>query len=307
MFCLKSKLSVNYNFCYFYFTQLIHKLLIASWNVNSIRSRLSQVINWLEDEQLDVLCLQETKVSDKDFPYETFEKKGYDVKFFGQKSYNGVAIISKYEIKDIRSGFAGEINQSKVSEELSSQKRIISGLINGIRIINVYVPNGSSLNSEKFIYKVNWLRMFNEYLDKQSGRGEPTCLLGDFNIAINDNDIHSPDKFTGSIMASELERQMLREVLGTRFIDSFRIFEKNSGHWSWWDYRNNSFELNKGWRIDHIYISNNLLSNLKSSVIERSQRENNQPSDHAPVMINLDFHENLIDFEEEVDEDIFNL
>ena len=281
-------------------------MLIASWNVNSIRSRLSQVIKWLEDEQPEVLCLQETKVPDEDFPIKTFENIGYSVKFYGQKSYNGVAIISKDKIADIRYGFAGELNQLEISEELHFQKRIISGLINGIRIINVYVPNGSSLNSEKFKYKVNWLAMLNDYLIKQQHRGEPTCLLGDFNIALNDNDIHTPDKFTGCIMASEIERKMLRKALGSRFKDSFRVFEKLSGHWSWWDYRNNSFELNKGWRIDHIYISNNLLSNLKSSVIERCQRENNQPSDHAPVMINLDFQENLIEFEDN-DVDIFNL
>ena len=281
-------------------------MLIASWNVNSIRSRLSQVIKWLEDEQPDVLCLQETKVPDEDFPIKIFENIGYGVKFYGQKSYNGVAIVSKDKITDIRYGFASELNQLEISEEIHFQKRIISGLINGIRVINVYVPNGSSLNSEKFNYKLNWLAILNEYLIKQSNRGEPTCLLGDFNIALNDNDIYSPDKFSGGIMASEIERKMLRKALGSRFKDSFRIFEKLSGHWSWWDYRNNSFELNKGWRIDHIYISKNLLSNLKSSVIERNQRENNQPSDHAPVMINLDFQENLIDFEDD-DDDIFNL
>ena len=281
-------------------------MLIASWNVNSIRSRLPQVIKWLEDEQPEVLCLQETKVSDKEFPYKTFENIGYSVKFNGQKSYNGVAILSKNKISDTRYGFAGELNQSKISEELHLQKRIISGLIDGTRIINVYVPNGSSLNSEKFNYKIDWLEMLNKYLIEQSRRGEPTCLLGDFNIALNDNDIHDPNKFKGSLMASEIERQVLRKTLGKRFIDSFRVFEKLSGHWSWWDYRNNSYELNKGWRIDHIYISNNLLSYLKSSVIERSQRENNQPSDHAPIMINLDFEENLTDFNDD-DDDIFNL
>ena len=281
-------------------------MLIASWNVNSIRSRLSQVIKWLEDVQPEVLCLQETKVTDKDFPNETFDKIGYSVQYYGQKSYNGVAIISKNKLSDIRYGFAGELNQLKISEELNFQKRIISGLTNGIRIINVYVPNGSSINSEKFKYKINWLTMLNEYLIKQSKRGEPTCLLGDFNIALNDNDIYAPDKFAGGIMASEIERQVLRKTLGKRFIDSFRVFEKLSGHWSWWDYRNNSYELNKGWRIDHIYISNNLLSYLKSSVIERSQRENNQPSDHAPIMINLDFEENLTEFNDD-DDDIFNL
>ena len=185
-------------------------MLVASWNVNSIRSRLSQVVKWLEDEQPELLCLQETKVSDTEFPHESFENIGYSVNFYGQKSYNGVAIISKDKIKDIRYGFTGELDPIEIAEELNFQKRIISGLINGIRVINVYVPNGSSLNSEKYTYKLNWLAMLKQYLLKQSKRGEPTCLLGDFNIALNDNDIYAPDKFKESIMASEIERKMLR-------------------------------------------------------------------------------------------------
>ena len=281
-------------------------MLIASWNVNSIRSRLSNVLSWIEEKEPDILCLQETKVIDEDFPVEVFIKLGYKVKFYGQKSYNGVAIISKKNISDIRYGFIGELKKSDVSEELIEQKRIISAYIDGIRIINVYVPNGSSLNSEKYEYKINWLKKLREYLNIQEARNEPTCILGDFNIALKDIDIHNPDKYCGSIMASETERHNLKMALNERFIDSFRVFEKLSGHWSWWDYRNNSFELNKGWRIDHIYISNNLLSSLKSSVIERSQRENKQPSDHAPIMINLDFKENLTEFDDD-DDDIFNL
>jgi len=281
-------------------------LLIASWNVNSIRTRLSNVLSWIEEKQPDILCLQETKVIDEDFPVEVFIKLGYKVKFYGQKSYNGVAIISKKNISDIRYGFIGELKKSEVSEELIEQKRIISAYIDGIRIINVYVPNGSSLNSEKYEYKINWLRKLREYLNIQEARNEPTCILGDFNIALKDIDIHNPDKYCGSIMASETERHNLKMALNERFIDSFRVFEKSSGHWSWWDYRNNSFELNRGWRIDHIYISNNLLSNLKSSVIDRNQRANIQPSDHAPVMINLDFNKNFVEFEEE-ENDIFNL
>ncbi len=281
-------------------------MLIASWNVNSIRTRLSQVLNWIEEKQPDILCLQETKVIDEDFPVKVFIKLGYKVKFYGQKSYNGVAIVSKKNISDIRYGFAGELKNSDISEELIEQKRIMSAYIEGIRIINVYVPNGSSLNSEKYKYKINWLKKLREYIAMQGKRHEPTCILGDFNIALNDNDIHDPDKYCGGIMASEIERNNLKMALNEKFIDSFRVFEKLSGHWSWWDYRNNSFELNRGWRIDHIYITNNLLSNLKSSVIERNQRANIQPSDHAPVMINLDFNKNFVEFEEE-ENDIFDL
>ncbi len=281
-------------------------MLIASWNVNSIRSRLSQVINWLEDVQPEVLCVQETKVIDNDFPTESFHKIGYNVKFLGQKSYNGVAIISKRILTDIRLGFAGELNESDILREFIDQKRVMSALIDGIRIINVYVPNGSSIKSDKFKYKIQWLDLLHQYLMKQNDRGEPTCLVGDFNIALNDIDIHDPEKYNESIMASEIERQSLKKVLGKRFIDSFRVFEKFSGHWSWWDYRNNAYELNKGWRIDHIYVTNNLLSNLKSSVIEGNQRGNIQPSDHAPVMIDLNLEGNLNEFEDD-DEDIFNL
>tara|TARA_B100000212_G_scaffold341780_1_gene326037 strand:- start:881 stop:1726 length:846 start_codon:yes stop_codon:yes gene_type:complete len=281
-------------------------LLIASWNVNSIRSRLSQVINWLEDKKPDVLCLQETKVPDKDFPKEIFKSLGYNIEIYGQKSYNGVAILSKFDITDVRKGFEGELNETDLKEDLIDQKRIISAIINGVRIINVYVPNGSSINSDKFEYKINWLKKLKEYLTYQEVREESTCLLGDFNIALNDNDIYSPERYCGSIMASEIERENLKIILGSRLIDSFRVFEKFSGHWSWWDYRNNAFELNKGWRIDHIYISNNLLSNLKSSVIESTQRANIQPSDHAPVMVDLNLQEDFNEFNDE-DDDIFNL
>ena len=281
-------------------------MLIASWNVNSIRSRREILLSWLLKNDIDVICIQETKVQDQLFPTEIFQENGYEVIFHGQKSYNGVAIASKFPIEEPKKGFSSLIEIDDCNKDIDEQKRIISAVINGVKIINVYVPNGSSLNSEKFKYKINWLNSLASLLDQQERNGELVCLLGDFNIAPSNKDIHNPKKFEGSLMASEIERNVLNKVLKERFIDAFRIFEKNTGHWSWWDYRNNSFELNKGWRIDHIYLSKNLLSNLKSSVIERSQRENNQPSDHAPVMINLDFQENLIEFEDD-DDDIFNL
>ena len=282
-------------------------MLIASWNVNSIRTRIHQVINWLEYRKPDVLCLQETKVTDKDFPFKPFEKLGYQVKVYGQKSYNGVAIISKLDFDDYKNGFEGEIEKCDELSLFDEQKRIISASINGIRIINVYVPNGSSLNSDKFIYKLDWLNQLKKYLINQGKRSEYTCLMGDFNIALSSEDIYDPYKFEGNIMASKLERESLNNILKDKFIDSFRVFEERSGYWSWWDYRNNAFALNKGWRIDHIYISKNLLPMLKSSVIDRSQRENEQPSDHAPVMINLDFQEPFENLQEEEEEDLFDL
>ena len=268
--------------------------------------RLNQVILWLENKNPDVLCLQETKVLDDDFPFEPFEKLGYIVKVFGQKSYNGVAIISKFDFVDLKYGFCGELAQCDSAKQFDDQKRVISALINGVRIINVYVPNGSSLSSDKFEYKLSWLKQLKIYLEQPLKRDEKICLLGDFNIAPSSNDIHDQEIFEGGIMASEKERFYLEEIIKGKFIDSFRIFEKNSGYWSWWDYRNNAFELNKGWRIDHIYISNNLLSNIKSSVIEKDQRELDQPSDHAPVMIELDFQEQFSDIVDD-DDDLFEL
>ena len=277
-------------------------MLIATWNVNSIRTRLSQIIDWINNVKPDVLCLQETKVMDNDFPLEPFEKLGYSVEVYGQKSYNGVAIISKTKAENIKKGFYGCTNFGQNIENFLGQKRLISADINGIRIINVYVPNGSSLGSDKFEYKINWLNCLASFLDEQEKKEELICLMGDFNIAPSQLDIHDAKKYEGGIMASEIERTALSNVLKERLVDSFRIFEKNTGHCSWWDYRNNAFELNKGWRIDHIYISKELTSRLKSCVIDSIPRANLRPSDHAPVMINLDLNDINVDFLEDEDD-----
>ena len=277
-------------------------MLIASWNVNSIRTRLPQIIDWINNVNPDVLCFQETKVTDDVFPAKTFEELGYLVEVYGQKSYNGVAIISKIKAENIKKGFK---NYSYFDESIATsfdQRRLISGEINGIQVINVYVPNGSSLGSEKFEYKIKWLNCLGSFLDEQVQKGKLICLLGDFNIAPTDLDIHDPQKYQGELMASEIERNTLKNVLKVNLIDSFRIFEKNSGHWSWWDYRNNSYELNKGWRIDHIYISKELKARLKSCVIDRVPRESIRPSDHAPIMINLDMNDLNLDYFEDEDD-----
>ena len=281
-------------------------MLIATWNVNSVRTRLSQITNWIKNVNPDILCLQETKVIDDSFPITPFEKLGYEVIKYGQKSYNGVAIISKLKIENVKKGFTHDCDKKNISEEFNEQKRLISADINGLKIINVYVPNGSSINSDKFNYKIKWLNHLSSFLDEQVKDDDLVCFLGDFNIAPSEIDIHSPQKYEGGIMASKMEREALNNVLKGRFIDSFRIFENNTGHWSWWDYRNNAYELNKGWRIDHIYISKNLSSKLKSCVIERNQRENLQPSDHAPVMINLEIDSQNEDLLDE-DVDIFEI
>ncbi len=281
-------------------------MLIATWNVNSVRTRLSQIINWINQVNPDILCLQETKVIDNDFPIKPFEELGYEVIAFGQKSYNGVAIISKITPENVNKGFSSYLKNQNDVNKFEDQKRLITADINGVKIINVYVPNGSALNSEKFDYKINWLNCLSSFLDKQEKKGGSICLLGDFNIAPSNKDIHDPQRYEGGIMASEIERNALNNVLKERLIDSFRVYEKNTGHWSWWDYRNNGYELNKGWRIDHIYISKALRSKLKSCVIDSNPRGNVQPSDHAPVMINLDLdNPNEAYFDEE--EDFFEI
>ena len=281
-------------------------MLIATWNVNSVRTRLPQIINWINQVNPDVICLQETKVINDDFPIQPFEELGYQVIISGQKSYNGVAIISKIQIENIQKGFGDNVEDQNVFKKFIDQKRLISADINGIKIINVYVPNGSSLNSEKFEYKINWLNYLALLLDQQEKKGNLVCLLGDFNIAPSNKDIYDPLKFEGGIMASEIERNALNNVLKGRFIDAFRIFEKNTGHWSWWDYRNNAYELNKGWRIDHIYLSKTLTPRLKSCVIDSHPRGNLQPSDHAPVMINIDLN-NLNEYYIDEEEDFFEI
>ena len=272
-------------------------MLIATWNVNSIRTRLSQIIDWINHVNPDILCLQETKVTDDSFPVEAFEILGYSVEVYGQKSYNGVAIISKIKGENIKKGFYGFKESNLNIETFKAQKRLITADIQGVKIVNVYVPNGSSIESDKFEYKINWLNCLASFLDEQIKEGQLICLMGDFNIAPSNLDIHDPQKYEGGIMASETEREALKNVLKEKLIDAFRIFEKNTGHWSWWDYRNNSYELNKGWRIDHIYISKELSSKLKSCVIDSLPRANFRPSDHAPVMINLNF--------DDINEDLF--
>jgi len=264
-------------------------VLIATWNVNSIRTRLNQVKEWLDEIKPDLLCLQETKVDDPFFPKEAFEKDGYQVHFYGQKSYNGVALISPHHLEDIRVGFQGELNEDEEIRNLSEQKRIISALIEGVRVVNVYVPNGSSLNSEKYLYKIKWLKCLNKYLIEQEKRNEPLCILGDFNIAPTSKDLHDPDRLTGGIMASKAERKELENVLGDRLEDVFRVFETDSNHWSWWDYRTSAWERDKGWRIDHIYLSQELLRNARSCIIHKKVRGNIQPSDHAPVVVDLNW------------------
>ena len=262
---------------------------IATWNVNSVRTRLDQVLAWLEQEQPDLLCLQETKVDDPLFPLEAFETAGWRVSIHGQKAYNGVALVSREPLEDVRCGFVGELPDDAEAQQLGEQKRVISALLDGVRVLNLYVPNRSSLKSDKYPYKLAWLACLRRYLAAQAERGEPLCMVGDFNIAPEARDIHDPERLSGGIMASAAEREALSAVLNGRLQDVFRVFEPDAGHWSWWDYRTGAWDRDRGWRIDHIYLCDELLGLARSCVIHKQVRGNDQPSDHAPVSVDLDW------------------
>ena len=262
---------------------------IASWNVNSVRTRLDQVLEWLEQEQPDLLCLQETKVDDPLFPVEAFTKAGWHANVHGQKSYNGVALISRTPLNDVRCGLIGELPDDADAKRLGEQKRVISGLLDGVRVLNLYVPNGSNLKSDKYTYKLNWLACLKRYMEAPRQRDEPLCMVGDFNIAPEARDIHDPERLTGGIMASDAERAALKDVLGEQLQDIFRLFEPDAGHWTWWDYRTGAWARDRGWRIDHIYLSEELSGLARSCRIHKQIRGNQQPSDHAPISVDLNW------------------
>jgi exodeoxyribonuclease-3 len=258
---------------------------IATWNVNSIRTRLGHVQQWLQKNPVDVLCLQETKVIDEQFPHDSFP--GYNCAIAGQKSYNGVAILSKNVPTSISIGFTPVLGWEQVGD-LDEQKRLIHTQINGVEVINIYVPNGQSVGSEKYEYKMRWLNMLNQYLRHFSSLNLPVCICGDWNIAPEDMDIYDPENKAEHIMASAPERQAFKRFLDLNFQDSFRLFSQEAGQFTWWDYRAGSFRRNHGWRIDHILLSSSLCSRAKNCWIDREPRSWEQPSDHTPLVLELE-------------------
>ncbi len=256
---------------------------IATWNVNSIRTRLEHVVNWLTENPVDVLCLQETKVVDADFPRSPFEQLGYHLYTSGQKAYNGVALISREPLEEVSSGFTSIL--ANIEPNWDEQKRVITGVINGIRIVNLYVPNGAAVGSEKYQYKLEWLKVLLEYLQELLLSQPAICVCGDFNIALEPKDIHEGVSQENHIMASEPERQALRDILALGFADAFRKFTTEGGHYSWWDYRAVAFVRNRGWRIDHHYLTAPLYERAVSCTIDIAPRKLPQPSDHTPVIV----------------------
>lgn len=260
---------------------------IATWNVNSIRTRLDHVVNWLQETQVDVLCLQETKVVDENFPSLPFNELGYHVAMFGQKSYNGVALLSRSPLDTINRGFSSLLGN--IAIDLDEQKRVITGSLDGIRIVNLYVPNGSAVGSDKYAYKLRWLEVLRQFL-KELLQQQPDRLLvcGDFNVALEDIDIHNPAGREKMVMATDLERQAVRQaILDLGLTDVFRKFNSEAGQFSWWDYRAAAFRRNLGWRIDHIYVTPDLYEQAIGCTIDVAPRQLTQPSDHAPVIVEL--------------------
>jgi exodeoxyribonuclease-3 len=252
---------------------------IATWNVNSLKVRLPHLLLWLADNPVDVLCLQETKLTDDKFPVAAIEAAGYQVAFSGQKTYNGVAILSKLPLTDIVR------NNPRYDDP---QQRILAATIDGVRIVCAYVPNGQAVGTDKYDYKLGWLAALHDWLADEAARHPQLAVLGDYNIAPDDRDVHDPVAWAGQVLVSAPERAALTRLLELGLRDAFRLFEQADKSFSWWDYRQLGFRLNKGLRIDHILLSAPLAARCSACVIDRVPRKWEQPSDHAPVIATID-------------------
>ena len=252
---------------------------IATWNVNSLAVRLPQLIDWLALHQPDVVALQETKLADDKFPQAAIEAVGYRVEWFGQKTYNGVALLSKQPATDVVRNIPGHHDE---------QARVIAGTVDGVRVVCVYVPNGQSVESDKFPYKLAWLDALRDWIAKEQAVHPQLVLLGDFNVAPEDQDVHDPVAWAGQVLCTPEERSHFRGLLAAGLFDSFRLFEQPPKQYSWWDYRMLAFRKNQGLRIDHILVTEALKARVKSVVIDKVTRKNDRPSDHAPVIAEFD-------------------
>jgi len=252
---------------------------LASWNVNSIKVRLQQVMDWLEKTDTDVLALQETKVLDENFPEEAFKERGYYTVFSGQKTYNGVAVISKLPIQD---------SIKDIPQLEDEQRRILAATIHDLRIINLYVPNGSDVQSEKYQYKLSWLEKVTEFIHEEMSKYKHVAVVGDFNIAPEDIDVHDPKEWQGQVLVSPPERNAFFHLLDKAdLFDSFRQIHPEEQRYSWWDYRAAGFRRNRGLRIDHVLLSQSLRNSCKEAKIDIEPRRWERPSDHAPVWVTL--------------------
>lgn len=248
---------------------------IAAWNVNSLKVRLPQLLDFLVTRQPDAVCLQETKLTDDNFPVAEIEAAGYHVCYTGQKTYNGVAILSRSPLDDVAFGIPGLDD---------AQKRVISATVDGVRLVCVYCPNGQALDSDKYPYKLAWFDALAMWLEHELTRHPRLAVLGDYNVAPEDRDVHDPVAWQGCVLVSPPERERFRALLALGLHDSFRLFEQPEKSFSWWDYRMMGFRRNHGLRIDHILLSGPLAATCTSSTIDRDMRKLERPSDHAPVV-----------------------
>ncbi len=251
---------------------------IASWNVNSLKVRLPQVLDWLERHRPDALCLQELKLEDANFPKAEIEAAGYRCAYFGQKTYNGVAILSREPATATTYGVPGYEDP---------QRRVISASIGELRLVCAYVPNGQSVDSDKYRYKLDWLAAFGAWIERELAAHPRLAVLGDYNIAPEDRDVHDPKAWEGQVLVSPAEREAFRRLTGLGLRDGFRLFEQPDKSFSWWDYRMNGFKRNLGLRIDHILLSPALADHCSGCFIDLEPRRAERPSDHAPVVADI--------------------
>lgn len=252
---------------------------IASWNVNSLKVRLEQVLEWLEHQRPDVLGLQETKLTDEKFPVEAFAEAGYQVAFAGQPTYNGVALISPHQPLEVR---------TEIPDFPDEQKRVIAATVNDVRIINLYVVNGQAVGTDKYEHKLRWLEAVRAWVADELARHEKLVVIGDFNIAPDDRDVHDPEAWREKILCSTPEREALKAMLDLGLHDTFRLFDQPEGVHSWWHYRAAAFRRGMGLRIDLVLCSDALKDACTTSYVDKEPRRNERPSDHAPVLAEFD-------------------
>lgn len=251
---------------------------LATWNVNSLAVRLPQLLDWLAANPVDVLVLQETKLTDDKFPTLEIGAAGYQVQWFGQKTYNGVALLSRLPAQDVVKNIPGFADE---------QARVIAATVDGVRCVGAYFPNGQAPGSDKFAYKMGWLDALRSWLREELQRHPRLVLMGDFNIAPEDRDVHDPVAWAGQIHCTDEERAHFRALQELGLVDAFRLFEQAPKSWSWWDYRNLAFRKNQGLRIDHILVSEALKGAVTACSIDKLPRKNERPSDHAPVLVDI--------------------
>ncbi len=252
---------------------------LACWNVNSIRARRERLLAWLGKEQPDVLCLQETKVQDDDFPFGVLKEAGYEAATFGQKTYNGVAILSRTQLADVRLGLDDEVDDP--------QARLISASVRGVRVVSCYVPNGGEVGSDKYTYKLAWLERLHAYLERTAKKDDALIVCGDFNVAPRPCDVAHPEAWKDTVLCHPSAREALAKLGAWGLCDVFAEQHKEGGLFSWWDYRSLSFPRGDGLRIDLVLATRSVAGECQSCRIDRDERKGKLPSDHAPVIVEL--------------------